>query len=62
MTKVYEVWCEWDIGQENVVFSTGEKAWEFIEKRCDQYNLGIPKELSEDGWIGIDAVDVDPEN
>lgn len=61
MAKVYEVWCEWDVGQEDVVFSTSEKAWEWFEKRAFQFNLGVPQELSEEGLVGINGKEIDPD-
>jgi hypothetical protein len=56
MTKkkyVYQVWCEWDIGQEYGVFSTEAKAREWVES-----NESL-KEVFEDGGEFSTAQDVE---
>lgn len=50
-TPVYEIWCEWDIGQEGRLFSTKEKAMEWL---VEDENL---KEVMEDlEYESVDAL------
>lgn len=63
MKTVYQVYCEWDIGQDQGVFSTYAKAVDFI-KNCDALKDCIDdnqtlEDLWEDGLVGIKPVPVD---
>lgn len=52
--KVYEVWCEWDIGQEYVVFGSTASAWKWAEEAIE--NGGFEEsigELADEGLIGV---------
>lgn len=59
MKTVFKLWVEWELGQDDVVFSSEEKAWEWLEERLPA--VGITEtadELYEDGNCGIDEVTV----
>lgn len=68
MTKIttyYRVWCEWDIGLNDVIFATREGAWAVIHERlvsCGviEYDLDCLHALEEDGLVGLEMVTVSP--
>ena len=34
--KLYSLWCEWDLGQEYIIFSSQEKGREWLAKEIAQ--------------------------
>lgn len=56
---LYRVWCEWDIGQEYLVFKTEDAAWDWaIQALID---TGIDDEISdllENGLVGLQDLEV----
>lgn len=58
LKTVFKVWCEYELGQDDVVFSSEEKAYEWLEERLPYYGLEESvDELLEEDNCGIDEVD-----
>jgi hypothetical protein len=61
--RVYRVWCEWDVGQDEGFFETEQSANEWIVtnphlyEMAEDYNCTIA-DLIEDGLIGIEDVKI----
>ena len=59
MKYVYKVWCEWDIGLNEVVFMTNEGAWEAAEAGI--MDGGFEEsfdELKDNGLVGVEVWDI----
>lgn len=59
MTKVYRLWCEWDIGTENLVFITqtlAKRRYDII--RADSSDLPEWEKALEEGLIGVDEIEL----
>lgn len=65
---MYKVWCEWDLGEYDVVFTTRQKALDWAKKQIQLEDPDAP-EGYEDGWfesllkddmVGVDECRVDP--
>ena len=59
MSEVYKVWCEWDIGLGDVVFSK----WSVAEAHAIEAleSCGIEEsytELEDSGMIGVESLEV----
>lgn len=58
LKTVFKVWCEYELGQDDIVFSSEEKAYEWLEERLPYYGLEESvDELLEENNCGIDEVD-----
>lgn len=57
MKYVYKVWCEWDIGLNEVVFMTEEGAWEAAENAITELEESL-EELKDNGLIDIERWDI----
>lgn len=56
---MFSVWCEWDIGVEDKVFSTWEVAVKHAKLNLEACNIEESfEELKADGYIGIDHVEI----
>jgi hypothetical protein len=51
--SVLAPWSEWDIGVNDNLYSTKEKAWEAIRESFDEDELGPLDEAIESGLIGV---------
>lgn len=65
MTTVYEIWCEWDIGQEDIVFSSKENARQWLEENqnlrdliCYEFDTNID-ELFKAGLLSYSTSELD---
>jgi len=61
---LYQVWCEYDIGLEDAVFSTVEKAEAAARKAYESSGLDEEEtydEFCESGLIGYEELVLDPE-
>ena len=63
---MFRVWCEWDYDQENRVFTTREKAMEFIDTIADysreegwEEPFASGQAIIDDGLAGIIPVTVE---
>ena len=57
MDCVYKVWCEWDIGLNEVVFMTQDGAWEAATQGLQ--DMGENRdECEEHGLIGVERWDI----
>ena len=59
MAEVYKVWCEWEIGLEDVVFSERRVAEIHAMKALE--DCGIEEsyaELKDEGLISVDSLEV----
>ena len=55
--KMFSLWCEWDIGQENVIFASREAAFRWATEALEFYGVdGDPKDLLQQGLIGFSTV------
>lgn len=55
--EVHKVWCEWDIGQEYVVFLTLDKAIEWALESLDKSDIDDNfEDLLDQGLIGFDTL------
>lgn len=53
-TTVYGVWSEWDIGMENRLFSTKEKAWQAAQEAFDLQSMDeTVEEAKASGLLGL---------
>lgn len=56
---VYQVLCEWDIGQEYQVFKTKDGAWEWaIQALIDGGIDDDVEELQAEGLVSLDVLEV----
>lgn len=55
VTKVIQIWCEYDIDQEYQVFANEEAAIKFVNEGSADYTY---EELEEDGLINFEWVSV----
>lgn len=53
MNKVFSFWCEYDVGQEYILFSTREIAEREARSMVEDQGLDYD-DLCEDGLIGIE--------
>ncbi len=51
MTEVFRIWCEWDIGQDYQVFSSQEKAMDWLQE-----NLNLQEVMHENEYENLDKV------
>lgn len=54
---VYRIWCEYDIGQEDVLFESRSGAIAFAKKALEAHGFDYDEILS-DGLVGYDSVKV----
>jgi len=55
--KLIRVWCEWDIGQENIIFSDREDAYEWLNANQHIAEMTYPvDDLLKDGLLGFEEV------
>ena len=56
---VYQIWCEWDIGLEDVVFRTEESAWANAKQALVDCKIDDDfDDLKADGYIGLERLKV----
>ena len=56
---VFKVWCEWDIGMDDVVFPSREAAWEYVDQIWDYDNVQMTvKECKDECLIGLEPLEV----
>ncbi len=57
--RAYKVWSEWDIGEDNVVFSSYDAARDWLEENTSikDMNDGTVFELMSAGLLGIQEVE-----
>lgn len=60
--QLYRLFCEYDVGQEFVIFTTPEKAYEHARMALmpefdDEFNWDM---MMEEGLVWVDEVKVDP--
>lgn len=54
---VYKVWCEWDIGQDDLVFETEELAAKWVKQDWNEDDMDITlEEAYSDGLVSIDFI------
>lgn len=66
---MYNIWCEWDVGQEGLIFSTKKKAQAWLEnndnlKECYEEIEGcdsVADLINNEGLVGINKLVVDQE-
>ena len=64
MTKqMYNVVCEWDVAQDNLIFETEDDAWDWIEKNpiiqeVLEDNGGTLEELIDEGLVDVLTLEV----
>ena len=59
MDKMYRIFCEWDIGQEYLVFTTIENAINWAESVFDEDEVGMTfEEARDDGLIGWQELEI----
>lgn len=64
MDFVYQVWCEWDVGQEGVVFDTPETAKKWISENVHLVEMAgyegvegfTPLDFMGEGLVGIESL------
>lgn len=55
------IWCEWDIGQEYLVFSSEEKARKWLESHWPRDSGFINwQEAWAEGFMGFQSLTLDP--
>jgi hypothetical protein len=54
---VYQIFCEWDIGQENMAYSTEALAW---EEAAEMLNLQFGEEITVQEAVGRGLLSVQP--
>ena len=61
---MFKLWCEWDIGQENCIFSSEGAAWNYFQRNLNLDEFGgeffSHKQIFDEGLAGIEGVRVDP--
>lgn len=65
MSKMYGIWCEWDIGHEDVIFTSKLLArdWYFNSdalKECLHDECPTIVDLEDAGLVGIKEYEVNP--
>lgn len=55
MNIVYRVWCEYDIGQEDVIFASEQVAVDWCKIACEECGLDY-SELRESGLIDTEEL------
>lgn len=55
---MFKVWLEWDYGQDNLIFSTKEKAIQWVNEYGPDYTYY--DELLDEGLCSIQELIVDP--
>lgn len=64
MNGVYQVWCEWDVGQEGIAFETEEKALEWchqdenLKELVEDYGKTI-EGFFEEGYLSINFIELE---
>ncbi len=59
MKSYITVWCEWDIGQSDVIFKSKEDAMSWVMDRTVAYGIDESwDELRQEGLVGFDDVSV----
>ena len=48
MNRLYSIWCEWDIGQENFVFKSEDSAYEWLKN-----NHSLQEVFEEDEYENV---------
>jgi len=57
MKSYVTIWCEWDIGQSDVIFKTKEDAIAWVMDRTVAYGIDESwDELRQEGLVGFDDV------
>lgn len=56
MKSVFKVWCEWDIGLNDVVFATFDLAWDAAEAAVSEFETFT--DCVEQGLVGVDEIEV----
>ena len=57
MKEVYQVWCEWDIGLSDCVFSDFDVAWEYATRALKDADIDVQESI--DGClVCVTAVEV----
>ena len=65
MVSVWSIWCEWDVGQENGVWSSLEKAkqWardnEYLQEQAAEEGFDDVLKLEDVGLLTFNEVEVD---
>lgn len=57
MKHVYKVWCEWDIGLNEVVFASYEGAWEAATQGIQDMGEDID-ECESNGLVGVETWEI----
>ena len=58
MAQQVKVWCEWDVGLENVVYGSQEEARAELRKILPSYGIEEPlEELEDEGLVGYEPVE-----
>lgn len=56
---VYQIWCEWDINTEDLVFKTAESAWEYAKKALIAADINDDfEDLKTEGYVGLKRLKV----
>lgn len=60
MNKVFQAWCEWDLGQEGIVFEDSGLAVQFLDEAIKDSNLDFEgfDDCYEEGLCGIDTLEL----
>ena len=59
---MFRIWCECDIGQESIIFSTREKAENWLVMYWDvDTGFNTWQEAWAEGLVGFEEVTLDPE-
>ncbi len=59
--KCFKIWCEWDFGQDEMIFTSEEKARDWISRNFyDGYISMTVKDAFDDGLISIQELTLDP--
>tara|TARA_R110000772_G_scaffold86568_4_gene181104 strand:+ start:89 stop:295 length:207 start_codon:yes stop_codon:yes gene_type:complete len=59
MKYVYRAWCEWDCGQDNIIFATEDLAneWLSVAAMADLDEDSVYSDLLDENLVGIDEVE-----
>lgn len=58
MTEVYQLWCEYDIGQEGIVFKSPAHAIEWANVHTEKCGLEDYDTLRKEMLIGVEPLEV----
>lgn len=57
MKTVFKLWVEWELGQDDVVFSTEQKAWQWLNERLPDVDIEESvEELIEGSLAGVEEL------